>query len=183
MQLTRDEIAAMNEAVKQLPSISSMKTLREKVLAALATEAQEPVGTAMHDEELGRFWEMHKPASEFPVGTHVYAHPQPMTDSDWPEVMSSVQDADGRVTSATLQVSDVITRMVPVSETKTDTARHLSNLLARIHRDGGHYEAEHGTDKAVADADARVAMLNVMADAPQPQLLTDAARDAKPIGM
>ena len=29
----------------------------------------------------------------------------------------------------------------------------LSNLLARLHRDGGHYEAEHGTAKAVVDAE------------------------------
>jgi len=36
-------------------------------------------------------------------------------------------------------------------------AQRLSNLLARIHRDGGHYEVEHGTDKAVADADLKVA--------------------------
>lgn len=50
----------------------------------------------------------------------------------------------------------------------TDAARHLSNLLARIHRDGGHYEAEHGTDKAVADADDKVARLITQ---------TDAARD------
>lgn len=35
----------------------------------------------------------------------------------------------------------------------------LSNLLARIHRDGGHYEAEHGTAKAVADADDIVARI------------------------
>lgn len=32
-----------------------------------------------------------------------------------------------------------------------------SNLLARIHRDGGHYESLHGTAKAVADADAIIA--------------------------
>lgn len=37
---------------------------------------------------------------------------------------------------------------------------HLSNLLARIHRDGGHYEAEHGTEKAVAEAEKRIAELN-----------------------
>jgi hypothetical protein len=30
--------------------------------------------------------------------------------------------------------------------------QHLGNLLAIIHRDGGHYQAEHGTQKAVADA-------------------------------
>lgn len=29
---------------------------------------------------------------------------------------------------------------------------HLGELLAVLHGDGGHYEAEHGTDKAVADA-------------------------------
>lgn len=35
----------------------------------------------------------------------------------------------------------------------TDRAvRDLSNLLAMIHRDGGHYEAKHGTEKAVEDA-------------------------------
>lgn len=34
--------------------------------------------------------------------------------------------------------------------------RNLGNLLARIHRDGGHYQAQHGTEKAAADADALV---------------------------
>lgn len=41
----------------------------------------------------------------------------------------------------------------------------LSSLLARIHRDGGHYEAEHGTAKACIDADAIIADLYA---APQP---------------
>lgn len=48
-----------------------------------------------------------------------------------------------------------------------DTARvkkQLSNLLARIHRDGGHYEVKHGTDKAVEDADLIVAKMNAAAD-------------------
>lgn len=40
-----------------------------------------------------------------------------------------------------------------------EAKRHLSNLLARIHRDGGHYEEEHGTEKAVKDADFIVAHL------------------------
>ncbi len=40
----------------------------------------------------------------------------------------------------------------------------LSNLLCRIQRDGGHYEGEHGTEKAVEDADAIVAKLNADAD-------------------
>lgn len=38
----------------------------------------------------------------------------------------------------------------------------LSSLLARIHRDGGHYEAENGTTEAIIDADLIVANLNAM---------------------
>lgn len=33
---------------------------------------------------------------------------------------------------------------------------HLRNLLARIHRDGGHYVTAHGIDKATLDADLLV---------------------------
>lgn len=35
-------------------------------------------------------------------------------------------------------------------------ASMLRNLLARIHRDGGHYVEQHGLDKALEDADAQV---------------------------
>ena len=35
-------------------------------------------------------------------------------------------------------------------------ASMLRNLLALIHRDGGHYVEEHGLDKALEDADSRV---------------------------
>lgn len=34
--------------------------------------------------------------------------------------------------------------------------QRLGNLLARIHRDGGHYITEHGWAKAEADADAKI---------------------------
>jgi hypothetical protein len=34
----------------------------------------------------------------------------------------------------------------------TKLERHLGNLLAIVHSDGGHYAAEHGIEKAVADA-------------------------------
>ena len=41
-----------------------------------------------------------------------------------------------------------------------DRARNLlSKLLARIHRDGGHYEQEHGREKATEDADNIVATM------------------------
>lgn len=36
----------------------------------------------------------------------------------------------------------------------------LGNLLAVIHRDGGHYESEHGTEKACADAETAVHVLH-----------------------
>ena len=35
----------------------------------------------------------------------------------------------------------------------------LGSLLAVIHRDGGHYESEHGTEKACADAETAVHVL------------------------
>lgn len=34
--------------------------------------------------------------------------------------------------------------------------RKLGNLLAVIHRDGGHYQSEHGIDKAIEDAQQRI---------------------------
>lgn len=36
----------------------------------------------------------------------------------------------------------------------------LLSLLARIHRDGGHYTAEHGLEQSIADAHMRVARLH-----------------------
>jgi len=45
------------------------------------------------------------------------------------------------------------TNKVDELERERDKLReHLGNLLAVLHGDGGHYEAEHGTDKSVADA-------------------------------
>lgn len=42
--------------------------------------------------------------------------------------------------------------------------RKLGNLLAVIHRDGGHYESEHGTEKACADAELAVHVQRGIAD-------------------
>lgn len=44
-------------------------------------------------------------------------------------------------------------------DARSAAQQYLSNLLARIHRDGGHYESEHGTKQAVFDADIIVADL------------------------
>ena len=43
-------------------------------------------------------------------------------------------------------------------------ASMLRNLLARIHRDGGHYVEKHGLDKALAGADAQVVRWLAMQD-------------------
>lgn len=43
-------------------------------------------------------------------------------------------------------------------------ASMLRNLLARIHRDGGHYLEQHGLDKALEDADAQVVQWLTMQD-------------------
>jgi len=51
-------------------------------------------------------------------------------------------------------VNDYATAVV-IAELKAENSRlhdRLSILLAYVHRDGGHYEAEHGLDKAVKDA-------------------------------
>jgi hypothetical protein len=42
---------------------------------------------------------------------------------------------------------------------REEAERQRDNLLARIHRDGGHYVAKHGVKEAVADADTIVAEL------------------------
>ncbi|MCO5157521.1 MAG: hypothetical protein M9945_12375 [Aquamicrobium sp.] len=72
------------------------------------------------------------------------------------------------------------TGAVKVLEAKRITEERLSSLLARIHRDGGHYEAEHGTEKAWADADAIVA--SIYADTTHPAHSTLALEPAAPEG-
>ncbi len=41
-------------------------------------------------------------------------------------------------------------------EREPSAGQMLGNLLARIHRDGGHYVMEHGWQKAAEDAEAKV---------------------------
>lgn len=45
------------------------------------------------------------------------------------------------------------------ADTIAALSSQLGNLLAVIHRDGGHYESEHGTEKACADAETAVHVL------------------------
>jgi hypothetical protein len=57
-----------------------------------------------------------------------------------------------------------------------DAEVHLGNLLARIHRDGGHYQAQHGTFKAVGEAE--IAWYELMARAEKAEADLAAARKA-----
>lgn len=45
--------------------------------------------------------------------------------------------------------------------------RQLNDLLARAHRDGGHYLDEHGYEKAIVDAHERIAAAYLVWDARQ----------------
>jgi hypothetical protein len=51
---------------------------------------------------------------------------------------------------------------------------YLSNLLAIIHKDGGQYEAENGTEQAVTEAKAEVCRLQTENE----RLLSDITRIA-----
>lgn len=55
--------------------------------------------------------------------------------------------------------------------TRLEEAEKQRNLLlCRIHRDGGHYIVQHGLDKAVEDADDRVAGYHPIIDIELPRL-------------
>ncbi len=56
-----------------------------------------------------------------------------------------------------------------------DAEVHLGNLLARIHRDGGHYQAQHGTFRAVGAAAS--AWYELVARAEKAEAELAAARD------
>lgn len=49
---------------------------------------------------------------------------------------------------------DSLAAMFKAFAERSTVARALGNLLAVIHRDGGHYQAEHGSEKAAKDAEA-----------------------------
>lgn len=71
----------------------------------------------------------------------------------------TMQDEEGR-----------ILKVLAEAPAQQPHERHLLNLLARIHGDGGHYTAEHGLEKSVSDADQKVADLHLKAwEAQQPQ--------------
>lgn len=72
-------------------------------------------------------------------------------------------DIDGlKVQLTKCRMQSVLAALVQESGT---LQRELANILCRIHRDGGHYIAEHGWGNAIAEADLKVARLNAESDA------------------
>ena len=81
----------------------------------------------------------------------------------------AVDDPDGYDDGVTMMhVKALHRRLIEVIEKSTqqpmDWNQELANLLCRIHRDGGHYIAEHGWRKAIDDADLKVANMNAESD-------------------
>ena len=95
-----------------------------------------------------------------PVGTKLYLHPAPSSTGKRAELIAELRLAciDGTLHAKLVNKS---------ADMLEADAQAMSNLLARIHRDGGHYESEHGQIKAVDDADLIVAKLNALSDAQQ----------------
>lgn len=60
---------------------------------------------------------------------------------------------------------DNATRVMHITNIDDDDADwFVTNNVAVSHGDGGHYQTKHGTEKAVADADVKVAIMRVELD-------------------
>lgn len=59
-------------------------------------------------------------------------------------------------TKAGSVLHEIHRRLAPAGGSAKSDTQMLGDLLARIHRDGGHYVMEHGFEKAAADAEAKV---------------------------
>lgn len=65
-----------------------------------------------------------------------------------------------------LASNSIVTEVLPPGvESAEETRARLGGLLARLHRDGGHREAEVGTARACEEADAIILRLLARADA------------------
>jgi hypothetical protein len=60
---------------------------------------------------------------------------------------------------------------MPTDPEEEEMERHLRNLLAVVHRDGGHYTSEHGIEKSVKDAMELVPLLRADKDCLRDQIL------------
>lgn len=111
--------------------------------AEVTAEAQEPV--ARYDGKDGEYgYETITSYAYIAPGAELYSAPQPPVPCP--------KCAQHEIDSA-FEHDYKMELQAKVAELE----HHVGNLLARIHRDGGHYQAEHGNDKAIRDADLIVA--------------------------
>jgi hypothetical protein len=141
-----DADEAADFADRVLNELASVTKLEQRQQELLATIAKLSATTPYADEIAG--WEGQRAAMLAEVGTLRSAL----------HVAESVRDDARRVSQRYLDDKR------EAYATLTEIQRHLLNLLARIHRDGGHHTDQHGLTKSVADADLRVAELNCLAD-------------------
>lgn len=70
-----------------------------------------------------------------------------------------------RTIETMLEAGAIVVSRAEKAEAKRDeTERHLGEILANIHSDGGHYQSDHGTAKAVADAHEKITQMRVEID-------------------
>ena len=65
-------------------------------------------------------------------------------------------DAASCSSFVTLEAAEALRQQHAEIERLKRERHHIYDLLARIHRDGGQYTAEHGVEKACDDAEAQV---------------------------
>ena len=66
-------------------------------------------------------------------------------------------DAASCSSFVTLEAAEALRQQHAEIERLKRERHHIYDLLARIHRDGGQYAAEHGVEKACDDAESQVA--------------------------
>ena len=81
--------------------------------------------------------------------------------------------------AAVLENATLREKVVALTEQVERLTKPLSELLAIIHRDGGHYQAAHGAEKAAADAATVWANLQLRAEAAEAELAK--LREAEPV--
>jgi hypothetical protein len=72
------------------------------------------------------------------------------------QLLSDLAERDARIAELTASRNFAMEERDGWIVSHAQLFRKIGNLLAVIHRDGGHYQSEHGLDKAIADAHQRI---------------------------
>lgn len=84
----------------------------------------------------------------------------------WPDFEAAAERAsrelaakDAEIATAKVTITELAEQFDTLRADRDATARHLGELLAVIHRDGGQYQTENGVVKAVEDALSKLSSL------------------------